>query len=236
MTPDDCTVHEPAEQVNRNCRVLLVNEHRILREAVRHIVGAEAGFEVVADVDSATQALQFIHAAVPDLIITELPLPDRAGVSFIGELVVLCPRAEILVLSAFRDVEYAKTAMRAGARGYVQKHAGRAELLNALRNVAAGRGYPCKSFTAPRPRKRWGPQNGSASPAELTDRHLELLRLVALGYRNREIAFRLGVSIKAVQHQRARVSDLLDLHGTAELTAYAVRTGLVTESLVIRSP
>jgi two-component system response regulator NreC len=228
MPLDLCMAHEPAEQVNRNCRVLLVNEHRILRDALRLIVEAAAGFKVVADADSASQALRLIHAAEPDLVVTELPLPDRGGVTFIGELLAVCPRAAILVLSAIRDVQHATKTMGAGARGYVRKDAGRAELLNALRDVAAGRRYPCKAFSAPWPRRRLGPQNGSGCPMALTDRHREVLRLVALGYRNRDIASRLGVSVKAVQHQRARLSDLLDLHGTAELTSYAVRTGLVT--------
>jgi two-component system, NarL family, response regulator NreC len=236
MTLDDCTAHEPNEHVNRNCRVLLVNEHRILREAVRLIVEATDGFEVVADAGSATQALLLIDAMQPDLIVTELPLPDRSGVTFISELLAQRPDTAILVLSAIRDVQHAKATMSAGARGYVQNYAGRAELSNALRDVAAGRRYPCKQFTVSGRRTREGPQNGSGCLMELTERQLEVLRLVALGYRNKDIGFRLGVSAKAVQHQRTRISELLDLRGTAELTSYALRSGLVTESLAIRSP
>jgi two-component system, NarL family, response regulator NreC len=235
MTLNDCATHEPAEQLNNHCRVLLINEHRILREAVRLIVDAIDGFDVVGDADSATQALPLIDVLRPDLIVTGLPLPDRSGVTFIGELLVTSPRAAILVLSTVSDVEHVTAAMKAGALGYVQNDAGRAELLNALRNVAAGRRYPAKSFSTSRRRTRERPQTRDGCSAELTDRQREVLRLVALGYRNKDIAFRLGVSEKAVQHQRARVSDLLDLHGTAELTSYAVRTGLVTDSLSSQS-
>ena len=236
MTLDDSVATEPAEQANRNCRVLLINEHRIFREAVRLIVDASDGFEVVGEAANATQALQLIDAVQPDVVATELPLPDRSGVKFIGELLAWRPHVAILILSETNNVQHATATMRAGARGYVQSDAGRADLLNALRQVAAGRRYPCKSSTTSRRRTSEDPQTGSGSLADLTDRQLEVLRLVALGYRNKDIADQFGVSLKAVQHHRARLSELLDLQGTAALTLYAVRTGLVPQGLGVRSP
>jgi DNA-binding NarL/FixJ family response regulator len=223
VTLNDGTVFEPAQQVSRNCRVLLINEHRILREAVRLIVNMADGFEVVGDADSATKALQLIEALQPDLVVTELPLPDRSDARFIGELLTSCPHAAILVISAVRNSKEVTATMRAGALGYIRNDAGRAELLNALREVAAGRRYRSKSFDS---------QPCRNSPIELTYRQIAVLRLVALGYHNTDIADRLGVTPKAVQQQRARLMELLDLHGTAALTAYAVRKGLVSESRI----
>lgn len=229
MTFNDSTACELAAQTTRTCRVLLIDGHRILREAVRSIIDASEGFEVVGEAAGATQALQLIESLQPDLVVTDLPLPDRSGVKFIAEFLLRRPQAAVLVLSAIRE-ERASGATKAGARGYLRKECGRAELLAALREVAAGRRYVCESFSAPRRRSaREEPEIGGNPTTILSERQLEVLRSVALGYRNKDIAQRLSVSVKAVQKHRARLSNLLNLHGTAALTLYAVRTGLVSE-------
>jgi DNA-binding NarL/FixJ family response regulator len=220
---------------DHNRRVLLINEHRIVREAIRLMVDTSEGFEVAGEAGNATQALQLIDTVQPDVVATELPLPDRSGVRFVEELLERRPDAAILVLGGVTDVEHAMLTMRAGARGYIHKGTGRAGLLNALREVAAGRRYPCESFADSRRRTR-ELQNASGSPVNLTDRQVNVLRSIALGFQNKEIAHRLGVSVKAVQHHRARISDLLDLRGTAALTLYAVRAGLVAETACARIP
>jgi DNA-binding NarL/FixJ family response regulator len=232
MTFNDSAAPERAGQASPSYRVLLINEHRILREAVRVIVDASDGFDVVGEAAGATQALQLIDAVQPDLVVTELPLPERSSAKFIAELLARRPHVAILVLSAVCDREHATAVMKAGARGYMQNDSGRVELLSALREIAAGRRYLCESFVTPRRRAREEPRNGGGGIMDLTDRQREVLRSVALGYRNRDIAHQLGVSEKAVQKHRARLCDLLDLHGTAALTLYAVRTGLVTERFV----
>lgn len=232
MTPKDSTACESAAEnsnASRTSRVLLVDEHRLLREVVRLIVDASDAFEVVGEAANATQALQRIASLQPDVVITDLALPDGNGVRFIKEFVALRPQAAILVLSGIHDEERATVAMKAGARGYVVKNAGRLELVTALREVAAGRRYLCKSFSASRRRARAEQGPGNDARTNLTDRQLELLRSVAHGYRNKDIALRLGVSLKAVQHQRERLSNLLNLRGTAELTLYAARSGLLAE-------
>jgi len=232
MTFNDSTACELAAQTTRTCRVLLIDGHRILREAVRSIIDASEGFQVVGEAAGATQALQLIESLQPDLVLTDLPLPDRSGVKFIAEFLLRRPQAAVLVLSAVRDKERANGAMKAGARGYLRKDCGRAELLAALREVSAGRRYVCESFSAPRRRSaREEPEIGGNPTTDLSERQLEVLRSVALGYRNKDIAQRLSVSVKAVQKHRARLSNLLNLHGTAALTLYAVRTGLVSEGI-----
>lgn len=233
MYPNDSTAGEPAAESNsasRTWRVLLVDEHRLLREVVRLIVDASEAFEVVGEAVNAAQALQRIESLQPDVVITDLALPDSNGVKFIKAFLALRPQAAVLVLTAIQDEERASVAMKAGARGYVVKKAGRVELLTALREVSAGRRYLCKSFgTSPR-RARAESASGQDSLINLTERQLELLRSVARGYRNKDIALRLGVSVKAVQHQRERLSNLLNLRGTAALTLYAARTGLLSET------
>lgn len=226
MALNEVATSEAAEQANRNCRVLLINEHRLVREAVRVMVDASDGFEVVGEAANAAQALEVIDTMRPDIVATELPLPDRSGVKFIGELLARQPQAAILVLGGVSDAQHVRITMRAGARGYVRNASGRAELLKALREVAAGRRYPCGSITAPR-RRTHELNMDSGAAVNLTDRQLDVLRSVALGYRNKEIAHQLGISVKAIQHHRARLCELLDIEGTAALTVYAVRTGLL---------
>jgi DNA-binding NarL/FixJ family response regulator len=233
MISDDSTVCEPQANAtgdSRPWRVLLVDEHRLLREVVRLIVDSDAHFAVVGEAVNAAQALQCIEALQPDLVISDLALPDSNGVKFIKAFLAQRPQAAVLVLTAIQDEERASVAMKAGARGYILKNAGRVELLSALREVAAGRRYLCKSFSASPRRVRAVRVPGQDSPRNLTDRQLELLRSVASGCRNKDIALRLGVSVKAVQHQRERLSNLLNLRGAAALTLYAARTGLLSES------
>jgi DNA-binding NarL/FixJ family response regulator len=233
MSPNDSTAGEPAAEssgASRTWRVLLVDEHRLLREVVRVIVDASDAFEVVGEAVNATQALQRIESLQPDVVITDLALPDSNGVKFVKAFLALRPQTAVLVLTAIHDEDRAAVAMKAGARGYVVKKAGRVELLTALREVVAGRRYLCKSFSTSPRRARAEPGSGHDSLTNLTERQLELLRSVARGYRNKDIALRLGVSVKAVQHQRERLSNLLNLRGTAALTLYAARTGLLSET------
>jgi two-component system NarL family response regulator len=232
MTPNDSTAYEPLPQSTGDCRtwrVLLVDEHRLFREAVRVIVEATNAFEVVGEAVNATQALERIATLQPDLVITDLALPDGQGVKCIKAFVAAQPQAAVLVLTAVEDEERASTAMKLGARAYILKNAGRVELLTALREVAAGRRYLCKSLSTPLRRVRMARGSAQDTPQDLTERQLELLRSVASGCRNKDIALRLGVSVKAVQHQRERLSNLLNLRGAAALTLYAARTGLLSE-------
>jgi len=232
MTPNDSTACESEAEGtldSRAWRVLLVDEHRLLREVVRVIVDASDAFEVVGEAVNAAQALQRIATLEPDLVITDLALPDSNGVKFIKAFLALRPQAAVLVLTAIQDEERASVAMKAGARGYILKNAGRVELLTALREVAAGRRYLCKALSASPRRVRAGRGSGQDTVQNLTDRQRELLRSVASGCRNKDIALRLGVSVKAVQHQRERLSNLLNLRGAAALTLYAARTGLLSE-------
>jgi DNA-binding NarL/FixJ family response regulator len=232
MTPNDSTTYELAAESagdSRTWRVLLVDEHRLLREVVRVIVDASDGFEVVGEAVNAAQALERIETLQPDLVITDLALPDSNGVKFIRAFLALRPQAAILVLTAVQDEERASVALKMGARGYILKNSGRVELLTALREVAAGRRYLGKSLSASPRRVRVGRGSSPDAVQNLTDRQLELLRSVASGCRNKDIALRLGVSVKAVQHQRERLSNLLNLRGAAALTLYAARTGLLSE-------
>jgi DNA-binding NarL/FixJ family response regulator len=230
MTLNQAADNDCGAQERRIARVLLVDAHRLFREAVRLVINAIDGFEVVGEAANAGDAMQLMESAAPDVIVTDLPLPDRSGGRFIAEFLVRCPQASVLILSASSHEERVAIATKSGAHGYLVKDSGRDELLVALREVAAGRRYLSKACAGTRRRTRESPSSDSAA-LNLTERQLEVLRSVAMGYRNQDIAERLGVSVKAVQKHRARLSNLLDLRGTAALTLFAVRTGLVPEAL-----
>jgi DNA-binding NarL/FixJ family response regulator len=229
MTFKDCSGSVSLPQVERRApRILLVDSQTLFREAVRSLVNANSEFEIVGEAASAGEALERAAVLQPDIVVTDIPLPDRSGVQIVAELLAHHSRTRILVLTALRDIGRASAASRAGALGYILKECGRTELLTALGHVAAGRNYLCKALEVPRRRTRVGAPSGHANvTTALTDRQRQVLRSVALGYGTREIAQMLGVSSKSVQKLRSRIREALDVRSTAGLTAYAVREGLI---------
>ena len=220
----------PATAAGRVQRIILVERHRLVREAVRFMVDATAEFKVIGEAADAAEALPLIDSLQPDVVLTDFPLPDRAGIRFIEEFRSRLPGLQILVLTALPGRESAVVAMKMGARGYLLKNCNSRELLAAMRSVAAGRPYLCKSLSDPKTQSSGCEGRGRGIVAtNLTERQRLVLRSVALGHSNREIAQMLGVSIQAIQKHRERLRDALDLHGTAALTRYALRTGLVPE-------
>jgi DNA-binding NarL/FixJ family response regulator len=195
---------------------------------MRQIVDRDAALEVVGDVGSASEALTLIDSLKPDVILTDIALPDRWGMKFISELHSRWPNIGILVLTELGP-STAEAAREAGALGYLPKTCGSAELLRAIAQVARG-----QSPQLQRRRAGVGGPSPRTPAVKLTSRQLEVLRSVALGYSNREIAQMLGISAKGVSKHRARLRNALDLRSTAGLTRYALREGLVPSSAVGR--
>jgi DNA-binding NarL/FixJ family response regulator len=221
----------PAQDGQPIHRILLIDSLTILREAVRVMVHANENFAVVGEAGTAAEALPLIDLLRPDVVLTDIPLPDRSGVQFISELQSRHPHLAILVLTALRTPDRVAAALKAGALGYVLKDCGRPELLAAISEVAAGRKYLCKALELSRRNAaRDLPRRGSTAASGLSERQRQVLRSVALGYGNKEIAQMLGVSAKAVQKHRGRIRNVLDVQSTAGLTMYAVREGLVSDA------
>jgi DNA-binding NarL/FixJ family response regulator len=220
----------PAAQIDLPAnRIIIVTSQRILREAVRAILEGNAALEVVGDAGSASEALTLIDSLKPDVVLTDVTPTDRSGVQFISELHSRWPDVGILALAELGSSVGDEAARKAGALGYVLKSCGSAELLQAIGQVASGQQYVYKSLQLRRRQARIGEpsRRSKTSAVKLTVRQLEVLRSVALGFDNREIAQMLGISAKAVSKHRTRLRNTLDLRGTAGLTLYALRQGLV---------
>jgi DNA-binding NarL/FixJ family response regulator len=217
----------------RACRIVVVDSQRILRHALRSLLATEHEFAVVGDAGQGSEALELIGALRPDVVVTDLHVTEGSGVQLIEQIHARFPKVAILVLTALRAHNVVAAVRKAGALGYVLKDRGRGELLSALREVAAGRWYRSIAPAAAASRARaWMDEGGclSTRAAYLTERQRQVLRWVALGYRAREIAQMLGVSVRAVHKQRERLRDALQLNSTAALTRFAEREGLAEES------
>jgi DNA-binding NarL/FixJ family response regulator len=229
-----CTAASSSIQ-RRACRIVVVDSHRILRQALRILLAADNEFTVVGDAGQASEALELIGALQPDVVVTDLHLTEGSWVQTIEQVHVRFPKVAILVLTALRAHDVVAAVKRAGALGYLLKDRGRGELLTALRHVAAGRWYRSVASAGRAARARTDEASHlSGRAVYLTERQRQVLRGVALGYRAREIAQMLGVSVRAVHKQRERLRDALQLSSTAALTRFALREGITQESAASR--
>lgn len=215
----------------RASRIVLIDNQRIFRHALRALLNRQQHFAVVGDAAEGGEALELIAAERPDVVVTELHLGGGPSVQHLAEIRARFPGVALLVLTALRAHDVAARVRRAGARGYVLKDHSHDELLKALREVAAGRCYRSDVRAVGRACSLAGEAGAVARLVDLTERQRQVLRSLALGYRTREIAQRLGVSVKAVHKQRERIRDVLQLDSIAALTRFAAREGCAEEAL-----
>jgi len=220
----------PAAQTRRAHRIVLIDGQRIFRQALRVLFATEEEFAVVGEAGHAAEAVELIGSLQPDVVVTELHLTDGSAVPLIEQIHARFPRTAILVLTAVRAHDVAAAVRKAGALGYLLKDGGRSELLTALREVVAGRWYRSIAPEVPVMGGHTDQASVSTRAAYLTERQRQVLRSVARGYRTREIAQMLGVSVKAVHKHRERLRIALQLNSTAALTRFAVREGFAEDS------
>jgi DNA-binding NarL/FixJ family response regulator len=211
-------------------RLVLVEDHAILREGLRALLELEHDLEITGECPNGLDAVELVRQLAPSLVITDIALPGRSGIELIGCLRQVQPGVKILVLTAHNSEEYIRAALNAGADGYVLKDACRVELLQAVRTILSGQTFLCASVTARvvsgylRP-KAEDPLHTSTE--HVTGREREVLTQVALGSSNKVIARSLGVSVKTVEKHRANLMRKLTLHNTAAVTRFAIRHGMV---------
>ena len=192
------------------------------------LLNAEDGFEVVAEAPDARGAVFELRANKPDIVLLDVVMPGRSGIDVIPDLLKESPETKVLVLSMQDDPAYVREAFAAGAKGYVLKEAVDAEVVGAIREVAAGRQYVHRALGA-RLVAAEAEERARADEDPLSDREREVLRLLALGHTNQEIAQTLFLSVRTVETHRAHIMQKLRISTRAELVRYALSTGLLEE-------
>lgn len=208
-------------------RVVLADDHRMLRDALVEVLGREQDINIVGVADDGPATLAVARECCPDVLVLDIAMPGMNGVEVARCLRAELPQIRILVLSAYTEKSFVQESLRAGAAGYVTKAAATAELPRAIRTVAAGQNYLSPEITSAVVSLLTPDGVGTAKGRQvLTGREREVLRFVAEGARTAAIGRRLGITEATVEVHRRNVMRKLDLHSVAELTKYAVREGL----------
>lgn len=211
-------------------RVLLADDHTILRAGLKMMLNIQPDIAVVGEASDGKQAIAEAQRLSPDVILMDITMPDCNGIEATRQVKRLLPDTRVLVLTMHENEEYLFQVLRAGASGYILKEAADTELISAIRAVYAGRFYLSPSAQSLMIgdyllRVRTGEERDSYSA--LTEREREILKLVAEGYTNNQIAEQLFISPKTVDTHRTHIMDKLNLHSRAELVKYAMRRGLL---------
>ena len=210
-------------------RILIVDDHKLVRSGLRMLIDAEDDLEVVGEAGSVRDAIFEARTCNPAMILIDVTMPGESGIVGVPKLLAEHPDVKILVLSMQDDAHYVREAFAAGASGYVLKDAAGAELVAAIREVANGGRYVHPELGARLIAAEADAQRRE-SENPLSEREREVLSLLALGHSNREIAKRLFISVRTAETHRAHVMQKLRVANRAELVQYAIRNGLLEET------
>jgi two-component system, NarL family, response regulator NreC len=214
-------------------RIVIAEDYTILREGLRAMIASYPDFDVVGEAGDGHEAVQSVEKLKPHLVLMDLSMPRMNGMDAIREIRRRAPETKIVVLTVHKTEEYIIATLKAGADGYVLKDATRDELIMAVRNVISGKRYISPGISE---KVIEGYLDGrkniksQTSWETLTRREREILKLIAEGHRNKEIADYLCISVKTVEKHRANLMEKLGLHNVQALTAFAIEKGLVNRS------
>jgi DNA-binding NarL/FixJ family response regulator len=212
----------------RPIRILLADDHALVRAGFCALLKTLPGMEVVGEAADGREALALVKTHLPDLVLMDVSMAGLNGLEAAAQIVKEYPNVRVLMLSAHANEEYVKQALRAGAAGYLLKHAAFSELELAIQAVARGETYLSPAVSKQVIADYIRRVGDEASPLELlTPRQREILQLIAEGYSTKEIARILHVSVKTVETHRIQLMERLDIHGVAGLVRYAIRAGML---------
>jgi two-component system response regulator NreC len=211
-----------AQRAEGTIRVVIADDHAVVRRGLRALLEAAGEFEVVAEAEDIAGAQRYVRGHHPDVLVLDLNMPEGSSLNAVPDLRRESPQTQIVVLTMQNEPAYARQALSAGVLGYVLKEAADTELVEAVRRAAAG-----DSYLNPRLGARVAAEPPPGPPDGLSEREVEILRLVALGYTNAEIATQLYLSIRTVETHRAHIQQKLRLSSRAQLVRYALEHHLV---------
>ena len=211
--------------------IVIAEDHQLFREGLKSMLADNEHFDVIAEAEDGLEAIRHIRRKQPDLLLLDLSMPRLSGISVIKDVKSAFPEVKILALTIHESDQYVLEAFEAGADGYCIKDASREELMLAVKSVIEGKRYispgiadgVMEGFIEGRKKLK-----KETTWDTITQREREVLKLLAEGYLNKEIAELLSISVKTVEKHRANIMAKLDLHNASALTAYAIEKGLVT--------
>jgi len=209
----------------KKIRILLADDHAVVRQGFKMILGAQPDMEIVGEAGNGREALELASSLKPDLVVMDVAMPELNGIEATRRMAETAPHTRVLALSMHKDSVYVREILRAGARGYLLKDSVAADLVSAVRAVAGGEGYisPAVSNAVLDDYRRH-----VTNPIDmLTSREREVLQMLAEGKTNKEIATVLNLSVYTVDAHRGRIMEKLNLHSINELVRFAVRNGLI---------
>ena len=213
-----------------NIRVLVADDHAVVREGIRHVLAATQGFDIAGEAASGREAVALAGSVEPDVVLLDVSMPDGTGLEVIGDVRRAAPQARVLILSVHDEAEYVLEAVRAGAHGYLRKDSSPAELRDAVRAVDRGESFFSPAMAARLSDALRIESDRSARTSKLallTGRERDVLEGIANGQTNKEIASRYGISPRTVETHRESLMRKLEIHSVAGLTRLAVEEGLV---------
>jgi two-component system response regulator NreC len=206
-------------------KIVIADDHAVVRSGLRLLLDSEPDFEVVAEAGDIEATRRYVRGHRPDVLVLDLNMPGESSLASLPELRAEAPDTRVVVLTMQDEPAFARQALGAGALAYVLKEAADSELVEAVRLAAAG-----QTYLNPRLGARVASETAPGPPDELSERELDVLRLIALGHTNGEIAERLYLSVRTVETHRARLQQKLSMSSRAELVQYAFTRGIVKVS------
>jgi two-component system response regulator NreC len=210
------------EQASEPIRIVLADDHAVVRSGLRMLLDNESDFEVVAEASDVEGAARYVRGHHPGVLVLDLNMPGGSTLDAIPEIRRESPETQIVVLTMQQEPAFARQALSAGALGYVLKEAADEELVEAVRRAAVG-----ESYLNPRLGARIAAEPPPGPPDDLSEREVDVLRLIALGHTNAEIAEQLFLSVRTVETHRSHIQQKLGLSSRAELVGYALDRGLI---------
>jgi DNA-binding NarL/FixJ family response regulator len=213
----------------KKIRVLLAEDHETVRQGLRLLIDGQADMEVIGEAGDGRAALTSVEVLKPEVAVLDISMPEMDGLAATRGITARVPQTAVVALTRYGDSAYVHEMLGAGARGYVLKQSASGELLAAIRAAAKGRQYVDTNLTAREAGSSFKPRSGGPAPPRITDREVEVLRLMALGHSNKDIAGTLDVSVKTVEVHKANAMRKLGLQNRIDVVRYALLQGWLRE-------